>query len=150
MLKDKISSIIKISYLKSFSNIKEINLVDWKSTIKNYSLYYGIDSDLRNVAKKVGFENELYKTLAGIDRYGYRKYDFVDDIISYTTKEKLKEEKKVHTRAAPAKNYIAIVLVIIVFIILVKVVTLIFDTAIEDYKKERRQSPYKLFEKWGQ
>lgn len=148
LFKDKISSIVKISYLKGIFKVKDtdLELINWKSTIDHYSLYFSVDEDLKEAAKKVGFEEYLYKVLGKIDKFGYRKYDFTEKIIGYKTEEELKKERSIQIPQI-VWHYIIIFISIIVFVILAKVAIDIFSEEIYAYKQERKEGPYKLFER---
>jgi len=148
LLKDKIASIVKISYLRHFIGVTEIELTDWKATIEYYSLFFGIDSDIKETTKQIGVEDVLYKIIGGKDKYGYRKYDFIDDIVKMKTEEQLKAEKRA-AKKDHSHLYHLLILVggIGVLAFIAYILLNVFSSSIASYKEERRQGPYKLFEK---
>ena len=149
-LKDKIAPIMKLAYLKQIESVPHPDLVDWRATLEYYSLYFGIDQDVRETMQKIGMEEMLYKMVGGKDRFGYRKYDFVSSLIKEKTTEQMEAEKykNIETKdRTHLRNYLLVGGGILAFVIAVKLVTMIFSSSIEAYKNDRRQGPYKLFEK---
>ncbi len=148
LLKDKIASIVKISYLKSFLNVDDVEMTDWKSTIEYYSLFFGIDNDIKETTRQLGIEEVLYKMIGGKDKYGYRKYDFLDDIIKEKTEEQLKAERQKKKRDLTHIQHFLIIVGGILLLSLGAYIALkIFGSEIREYKEERRHGPYKLFQK---
>ena len=148
LLKDKIASIVKISYLKSFLKVENVEMTDWKSTIEYYSLFFGIDNDIKETMKTIGQEDVLYKLIGGKDKYGYRKYDFIDDIIKEKTQEQLLAEKQKKKKDyTHLQHFLFIIGGILVLSLLAYIFLNIFSSQIRDYKEERRMGPYKLFER---
>jgi hypothetical protein len=148
LLKDKIASIVKISYLNCFMRVESVELTDWKGTIEYYSLFFGIDSDIKETAKKLGIEEVLYKILGGKDKYGYRKYDFIDEIVKMKTEEQLRAEKMATKKDRSHLYHLLFLLGGVGLLSLIAYIMLnLFSGAISSYKEDRRQGPYKLFEK---
>jgi len=148
LLKDKIASIIKISYLKSFLNVESVELTDWKSTIEYYSLFFGIDNDVKEATRQIGVEEVLYKMIGGKDKYGYRKYDFIDNIIKEKTEEQLLAEKqKAKKDFTHLQHFLFVIGGVLILALLAYIILNIFSSEIREYKDERRHGPYKLFER---
>lgn len=148
LLKDKIASIVKISYLKSFLKVEDIEMTDWKSTVEYYSLFFGIDNDIKETMKQIGQEDVLYKLIGGKDKYGYRKYDFIDNIIKEKTEEQLlAEEQKGKKDYTNLRHFLLIVGGVLLLSLLAYIFLNVFSTEIREYKEERRHGPYKLFER---
>lgn len=147
-LKDKIASIVKISYLKSFMNVEAVDLTDWKSTIEYYSLFFGIDNDIKETMKAIGQEDVLYKLIGGKDKYGYRKYDFIDDIIKEKTEEQIRAEKqRAKKDFTHLQHFLLLIGGILGLSLLAYLFLNIFSSEIREYKEDRRHGPYKLFER---
>lgn len=148
LLKDKIASIVKISYIKSFMNVESVELTDWKAAIEYYSLFFGIDNDMKEAAKEIGIEEYLYKLIGGRDKYGYRKYDFIDNIIKEKTEEQLRAERQGKKKDLTNLQHFVIIIGGILLLSLGAYLALnIFSSQIREYKEERSRGPYKLFER---
>ena len=152
ILKDKIASFVKLAYLKKFLSVNEedIALIDWRRSFEHYSLYFGTDEDLKLVAKNKNIERELYKVIGKNDFFGYKKYEFSEDILKYKTKEQIEEEERRKRQRSEHPHYLHMAIVaggVVVFILLTWMLLTVFDSNIEQIKQERKRGPYKGFKK---
>ena len=151
LLRDKIASFIKIAYLKKFLNInkEDVSLIDWRGTLEHYALYFGVDGDLKIVAKRKGIEKDLNKVIVRSNFLGYRKYDFSEDILKFKTQEQLQiqEQKTKEIKKDPHMFHLMLIGAgVVVFILLAWIMLKIFEPNIQDIKEERKKGPYKGFE----
>ncbi len=83
--KDKIASLLKISYLQEIAKYAKDTDVNWDMTFKRYISRYSKDSELFKVAQ----ESNLSKILEAIDERGdangYRYHDIADYIVVHNT-----------------------------------------------------------------
>jgi hypothetical protein len=152
LLKPKIASFIKISYINEVLKIpqEDIDRVDWKYLVEHYSVYFGIDEDIKLLLKKFNKEKFIYKVIGATSHDGYKKVKFIDTLIRYKTEEEILEEKLKAKQEDKGLLHLYLILSggIIAFAILVVLLINIFKTDIENYKQKRKStSVYTLFEK---
>jgi len=152
ILKDKIASFVKLAYLKKFLFVSEedMPLIDWRGSFEQYSLYFGTDEDVKIVAKNKHIERELYRIISRNDFFGYKKYEFSEDILKYKTKEQIEEEERRKRQKSGHSHYLHMAIVaggMVVFILLAWMLLTIFDSNIERIKQERKRGPYQGFKK---